>query len=348
MAAIISYFYGTNSAGIQIKYYIVENKSGARVVLSQLGASVVSIIVPDKNGKMRDVVLGYKGIGGYETDGAYFGATVGRCCGRIRNGKFKLNGQEFNLPINNGPNHLHGGVKSFSRRVWDSRVQDDDVIFTLNVPDGDEGYPGNMTVMVRFSFDNENILTINYSAISDKDTLCNITSHSYFNLDGHTGGSINEHTLKINANSYIPVDEFLIPTGEIRNVTGTPFDFRKGKKISEGLKENHKQLEIAKGFDHSFIIDKEERTLGLLATAESEESGIKLECYSTQPILHLYTANYVHVLNGKKNASYEEYSGFCFETQGYPDAVNHPEFPSNILKANERYNQTTKFVFTVK
>lgn len=346
MAAIISYLYGKTSDGKDVKYYIVENKRGARVVLSQLGASIVSILVPDKYGKMRDVVLGYRGVTEYEENDTYFGATVGRCCGRIQNGKFVLNDKEYNLPVNNGKNHLHGGFKSFSRRVWDSRVDGDDVVFTLNVSDGEEGYPGNMIVKARYSFDNENVLTINYSAVSDEDTLCNITGHSYFNLNGHTGGTIKEHSLQINADRYIPLDESLIPTGKIKAVANTPFDFRKDKKIASGLNKDDEQLQIAKGFDHSFVVNKEKSGLSLMATAFSEHSGIKMECFSTQPVLHLYTANYVDERHGKLNAFYEAYSGFCFETQGYPDAVNHPKFPTNILKANQKYNQTTKFVFT--
>lgn len=347
MAAIIIYSYEINSEGNWVKCYKIENRNGASVTVCQLGASITSIKVPDKNRELRDVVLGYRHIDGYEKDGAYFGATVGRCCGRIRNGRFTLNNQEYRLPVNNGPNHLHGGVKSFSRRVWDGKVEGDDVIFTLKVADNDEGYPGNMTVQVKFTFDNDNVLTVEYSAVSDKDTLCNLTSHSYFNLNGHTGGRIDNHSLKINADSYIPVDESLIPTGEILKVENTPFNFTEKKKIADGLEQKHQQLDVAKGFDHSFVIKKEENTLGLCATAESDESGIKLDCYSTQPILHLYTANYVDVKEGKKDASYDEYSGFCFETQGYPDAINHPEFPSNVLKANAEYKQTTKFAFSV-
>lgn len=347
MAAIISYYYELNSEGRWVKCHKIENKNGASVTLCQLGASIMSIKVPDKYGELRDVVLGYSHIGGYENDGAYFGATVGRCCGRISNGRFVLNNKEYNLPINNGPNHLHGGIKSFSRRVWNSVVDGDEVVFSLVVADNDEGYPGNMKVQVRFAFDNDNVLTINYTAVSDKDTLCNLTSHSYFNLNGHTSGKIDNHYLEINSDSYIPVDENLIPTGEILKVENTPFNFTEKKKIADGFAQKHQQLDVAKGFDHSFVIKKEENTLGLCATAESEESGIKLDCYSTQPILHLYTANYVDVKEGKTDASYDEYSGFCFETQGYPDAINHPEFPSNILKANAKYNQTTKFAFSV-
>lgn len=346
-AAIIIYKYGEDSKGKGVNYYKIENANGASVTLNQLGASIVSIRVPDKNGELRDVVLGYQGLEGYEYDGAYFGATVGRCCGRIRNGKFTLNNKEYHLTINDKPNHLHGGMRGFSRRIWDARVRGDDVIFFLKVDNNDEGYPGNMTVEARFSFDDSNVLTVEYSAVSDQDTLCNITSHSYFNLNGHTNGSINNNSLKFNANSFIPVDNTLIPTGEIRKVENTAFDFRNFRKISDGLAQGHEQIDLAKGYDHSFVIDKKENTLGLCATAVSEESGIKLECYSTQPIVHLYTGNYVHVKKGKKEASYLEYSGFCFETQGYPDAINHPEFPSNVLKANEKYKQTTKFAFSV-
>ena len=299
-AAIIIYTYGEDSKGKGVNYYKIENANGASVTLSQLGASIVSIRVPDKKGELRDVVLGYAGLEGYEYDGAYFGATVGRCCGRIRNGKFTLNNKDYQLTTNDNHNHLHGGIKSFSRRIWDAMVRGDNVIFSLKVEDNDEGYPGNMTVEAKFSFDDNNVLTVEYSAVSDKDTLCSITNHSYFNLNGHTGGLIKNHSLKINANSFIPVDETLIPTGEICKVENTAFDFRNHRKIDDGFEQGHEQIDLARGYDHSFVIDKEENTLGLCATAESEESGIKLECYSTQPIVHLYTGNYVYVKKARK------------------------------------------------
>ena len=227
------------SKGENTHLYTIENNSGASVTLCDLGASVVSIKVPDKNASIRDVVLGYEHIDGYEFDGTYFGATVGRCCGRIAYGKFTLNGEDYQLPVNNGSNHLHGGFNSFSRKVWLAIVDDkvpNTVLFMLDSPDGDEGYPGNMKVFVRYTFDDENVLTIKWSAVSDKDTICNLTNHSYFNLNGHKSGKVTEnHKLKINANFFIPINSNLNPTGEITSVKNTPFDFTEPKLIGNGI-----------------------------------------------------------------------------------------------------------------
>ena len=348
MAMITSYFLGNDSAGKAVNHYVIENSKGAKVVLSQLGAAIVSIIVPDKNGEMKDVVLGYNNVHGYETGEEYFGETVGRCCGRIQNARFILNGKEYFLPNNNGKNHLHGGIKGFSRKVWDCEVQDDKVIFSLHSADGEEGYPGNMTVTVTYLFDGDCKLYIHYTAVSDKDTICNLTNHSYFNLNGHESGDICGHTLQIHADTYLPLTNTLIPVGESEKVENSPFDFRNRKSIGEDISKNHSQLILAKGYDHSFVLKKEDEPLTLAAIAVGEKSSIRLECYTTNPILHLYTANYVDCKSGKDGFCYGENSGFCFETQGYPDAINHPNFPSTILKAGEQYKQLTVFQFSLE
>ncbi|MBQ8539795.1 MAG: galactose mutarotase [Ruminococcus sp.] len=347
MAIITTHPFGTDKNGNMVNCYSIINKNGASVTLSSLGASVVSIKVPDKNGVMTDVVLGYDTLEGYEKGTEYFGATVGRCSGRIKKGSFSLNRKKYSLPINNGNNHLHGGFDSFSRKMWDIKMDRGDVVFTLLSPDGDEGYPGEMKVTVRYTFDDNNVLTIKYSAISDQDTICNLTNHSYFNLNGHNTASIDDTLLSINASKFIELNNELIPTGKILDTENTPFDFANKKSLSEALKEDHPQLTTAKGFDHSFISPKGKNILSFMASATGLKSGITLDCYSTQPILHLYTANYVDTDNGKNRACYKNYSGFCMEAQGYPDAVNQKAFPSTILKANTEYKQTTKFAFSV-
>ena len=347
MATITSYFFGNDLAGNAVHHYAIENSKGAKVVLSQLGAAIVSIIVPDKNGQMKDVVLGYNSVHGYETGEEYFGETVGRCCGRIQNAKFILNGKEYFLSKNSGKNHLHGGVKGFSRKVWDCEVHDDKVIFSLFSADGEEGYPGNMTVTVTYLFDDDCKLYIHYKAVSDRDTVCNLTNHSYFNLNGHESGNICGHTLQIYSDTYLPLTNNLIPIGKSESVDNSPFDFRSGKAIGVSINKNHSQLIIAKGYDHSFVLKKEEESISLAASAVGDKSGIRLDCYTTNPILHLYTANYVNCKNGKGGLSYGENSGFCFETQGYPDAINHPNFPTTILKAGEQEKQLTVFQFSL-
>ena len=346
MAIISKYFFGYNAEGNEVNHYVIENSKGSKVVISQLGAAIVSIIVPDKKGDMKDVVLGYNDVNGYETGEEYFGATVGRCCGRIQNAQFILNGQEYLLSKNNGKNHLHGGVKSFSRKVWDCEQQKDKLVFSLKSKDGEEGYPGNMSISVAYSFDDSNKLFVEYKAVSDKDTICNLTNHAFFNLNGHETTNILGHHLKINAKKYIPLNNNLIPNGEIESVIKTPFDFIDSKQILDGIKQQHKQLTIGKGFDHSFVLDKEKDKLVLAATAVGEKTGIRLDCYTTNPILHLYTGNYVNRPLGKDNVCYGENSGFCFETQGYPDAINQSNFPTTVLKAGETYTQTTIFCFS--
>ncbi|MBR2871624.1 MAG: galactose mutarotase [Clostridia bacterium] len=346
MSNISKYFFGYNAEGNAVNHYVIENIKGSKVVISQLGAAIVSIIVPDKKGEMKDVVLGYNDVNGYETGEEYFGATVGRCCGRIQDAKFILNGKEYLLPKNNGKNHLHGGIKSFSRKVWDCEQQNDKLIFSLKSTDGEEGYPGNMFVSVVYSFDDSNRLYIEYNAVSDKDTICNLTNHTFFNLNGHETANILRHLLKINAKKYIPLNDNLIPKGEIESVINTPFDFIDSKPILDGIKQKHQQLTIGKGFDHSFVLDKEKDKLVFAATAVGEKTGIRLDCYTTNHILHLYTGNYVNRPLGKNNVSYGENSGFCFETQGYPDAINQPNFISTKLKAGETYKQITTFKFS--
>lgn len=335
------------SSGQMAHFYRIENASGASVTLCDYGASVISLLVPDRQKQLRDVVLGYAHVKGYETGGEYFGETVGRCCNRICHGQFTLNGQQIQLNCNEGKNHLHGGYRSLSRRIWQAECSGNSVAFTTESPDGEEHYPGNLQVTVTYTFDDTNTLTIAYDAVCDKDTICNLTNHSYFNLDGHQSGTLAHHMLKLFADSYIPIDRTSIPLGEIAPVAGTPFDFRAYKPIPAAFQEDCVQIQNAAGVDHSFAVRSD---APIQAEAYSTESGIRLTCKTTQPAIHVYTANSVEIPAdlGKDGCAYGKRSAFCLETQNFPDAINHPNFPSPILRANIPYRQKTQFHFSQK
>ncbi|MCD8203932.1 MAG: galactose mutarotase [Coprobacillus sp.] len=322
--------------------YRITNSKGAYIELTNLGATITSIVVPDRNGKLTDVTLSYSNREGFLESDCYFGASVGRVAGRIAYGHFTLNNKEYNLAINNGVNHLHGGVRSFSRRTWNAKVTPKGVKMSLISPSGEEGYPGTLSVDISFSFDDSNSLLIDYRAVSDEDTLVNLTNHTYFSLSGEATNSILDNQLKIDASSYIEVDPNMIPTVS-KSVVDTPFDFRKFKEIGKDIAADNAQFHIAQGYDHSFILN-ESKT----AYAYSPKTGIYLTCTTDYPILHIYTSNFVSVKNGKHNHSYGRYSGFCFETQLYNDAVNHPEWPQYTLHKGELYHHFTRFSFTTK
>ncbi len=326
----------------------VRSEGGMSVTLCDFGATVVSLCVPDRDGALRDVVLGYQHIAEYETDDTYFGASVGRCCNRICEGRFSMDGETYRLPRNSPPNHLHGGVRGFSRRVWAYTLLENGVQFRLSSPDGEEGYPGNMTATATMTLDDENTFTITYRAVCDKNTVCNLTNHVYFNLNGHQNGTIAEQELLIRADHYLPIDENSIPTGEIASVAHTPFDFTRWKSIGDGLQQPSEQLVLARGFDHTFVLRHADAAQAD-AVARSKSSGIQMECRTTQNGIQLYTANYVEVPaeKGKENTAYHEKSAFCLETQNFPDAVNHSNFPSAILQAGREYCETTSFRFSV-
>ena len=292
------------------------------------------------------VLVSRECLSGYETGGEYFGASVGRCCNRIREGAFTLNGVSYQLAVNDGTNHLHGGNRSFSRRLWNASCAENRVVFQLESPNGEEQYPGNMQVTATYTWDDTNTLTIAYDAICDQDTLCNLTNHTYFQLDGEGSGSIEKQQLLVRANAYLPTDQTSIPTGEIVPVAETPFDFTAYRSIGEALEGKHEQLTYASGIDHSYVVDSH---APFQAAAYSAESGIGLTCTTTQPAVHVYTGNFVHVPEslGKNGHRYTARSGFCLETQNYPDAIHHPNFPTPILPANTPYRQVTTFHFSL-
>ncbi len=339
-----------NSLGQLCHRYTLINKNGATAELCDLGASILSVIVPDRDGTLRDVALGFDHIEGYEFGDTFFGATVGRCCARIRAGHFTLNGKEYQMVINNDTNHLHGGIRGWGRLLWQAETRDNQVLFTLTSPDGDENYPGTMQVSALYTWDDDNCLTIEYRATTDTDTLCNMTNHVAFNLNGHDAGTVADHHLTLHGSHYIPLQPDVTPTGEIAPVADTPFDFTQGAVLSTLLDSSHPQLIPGHGLDHMFVVDKEKGALALAGTVRSSESGIVLDCYTTQPGLHIYSGNFLNVPagDGKNGAAYGKQTGICLETQGYPNAINEPNFPSVVLKVGEEYRHVTKYRFGVE
>jgi len=327
--------------------YFLHN-GALTAAITNYGARVVSLIVPDKNGNPTDVVLGYDSIGKYlHQPETYFGAIVGRYGNRIAHGKFPLNGKEYTLFKNNGPNTLHGGKKGFGAVVWEARKPDTSTLqLTYLSKDGEEGYPGNLSVTVTYRLDS-NGLRISYDATTDKPTVLNLTNHAYFNLNGQGSGTVNNHLLGINAGRYTPVDSTLIPTGKLDSVGGTPFDFRKAIAIGARVNDSaNQQIRFGKGYDHNFVLDK---TSGPAAVVTGDLSGITLTVFTDQPGIQFYGGNFMQGTNPLKGGHTDEYrTAFCLETQHFPDAPNEPSFPSSELKPGEKYHSETMFAFSVK
>jgi aldose 1-epimerase len=345
--------FGKTEDGKEAQLYTLTNKQGAQVSITDFGGTVVSLKVADRNGKLGDVVLGYDAPKDYELGKAYFGGTIGRYGNRIAHGQFTLDGKQYTLAKNDGANHLHGGIRGFNKVLWtaaDVSTQDAGSLrLTYLSKDGEEGYPGNLSVQVTFTLTDANELKIDYTASTDKDTVANLTNHSYFNLAGT--GTILDHQLTLSAGRFTPVDAGLIPTGELRTVQGTPFDFRTatviGARINQGDDE---QLKLGKGYDHNWILDKTtDIKLSLAAKVSEPTTGRILEVWTTEPAIQFYSGNFLDgSAHGKGGKPYEFRSGFCLETQHYPDSPNHPDFPSTTLKVGTRYNSTTVFKFTAK
>jgi len=337
--------------GKQTALYILKN-GNMQVLVTNYGARVVSIIVPDKNDKPTDVALGYASVQPYAEGGdTYFGAIVGRYGNRIAKGKFKLNGKEYMLATNNGVNSLHGGNKGFSRVVWDAQqTSDSSVTLTYVSKSGEEGYPGNLTSKVTYIVGKNNQLKINYEATTDSATVLNLTNHTYFNLNGQGSGTINDHLVMINASTYTPVDSTLIPTGKIEPVKGTPFDFTIATAIGSRVNDSsNTQIKYGRGYDHNFVLNTKGNINEKAAEVVGDESGIVMDVYTTQPGLQFYGGNFMdgsHTLKGGKKDDHR--NAFCMETQHYPDSPNQPNFPSTELKPGEKYSSTTIYSFSVK
>ncbi|MDY4488259.1 MAG: aldose epimerase family protein [Candidatus Limivicinus sp.] len=343
-------FFGRTKDGRQVCLYKLTNSKGASVTLSDYGARIVSLCVPDRNGVLDDVTLGYADIASYEQNNGYFGAVVGRCANRLRNASFQLNGRRYALPANNmGVNTLHGGFNGFDKKVWDAQSSEMSVRFSCFSADGEEGFPGNLQVSVEYRFTDENELQLSYEAKSDQDTLVNLTNHAYFNLDGHKGEKASRQILTIDADFYTPVNQYLQLTGEVLSVAGTVFDFRRPHRIDLFIDDAHPQLRIAGGYDHTFVMRKSERgAFERAAELYSPASGRYMEVYTTQPGMQFYSGNNITCREGKNGAVYEKRQGICLETHSFPDAMANPHFPSPILRAGESFRQVTSYKFGVR
>jgi len=343
--------FGKMADGKLIDLYTLTNKQGMRVAITNYGGIVVSIVAPDRNGKPGDVVLGFDNLDAYLAKEPYFGALIGRYGNRIGNARFKLNGGEYKLPANDGPNSLHGGVQGFDKRVWTAREirgEHPALELTYLSKDGEEGYPGNLSAKVVYSLTDDNALKIDYTATTDKDTVLNLTNHSYFNLAGEGNGNILKHQIMINAGSFTPIDGTLIPTGELRKVDGTPFDFRQPVSIGARIDADDEQIKYGKGYDHNFVLNRSGASLSLAARVTDPESGRVLEVLTTQPGLQFYTGNFLDgSIHGKGGKPYGRRSAFCLETQHFPDSPNKPSFPSTVLKPGQTYRESTVYRFSV-
>jgi aldose 1-epimerase len=341
--------FGKTADGKTVHEYTLTNKNGMIVKLSTRGATITQIHVPDKDGKLADVVLGFDNVAGYESDdNQYFGNTTGRVCNRIAKGKFTLDGKEYQLAINNDPNHLHGGVKrSLDKVVWKAAKakQGNGVSFRYTSPDGEEGYPGKLKVTVNYALTDTNQLRINFRAKTDKATPVNLTNHAYFNLAGAGSKTVLDHLLTLNADKYTPTDETLIPTGKIESVEGTVLDFRKPTRIGERIKSLDETAAI--GYDHNFVLNRKDDKLSLAATLHDPSSGRVLKVLTTDPGVQFYSGNFLNGQKGKGGKTYAHRSALCLETQHHPDSINHENFPSTVLKPGETYKHTQVYAFSV-
>jgi len=343
--------FGGELDGKKVELFTLKNESGMTVQITNFGGRVVDLWVPDKNGKMEDVVLGYATLDGYlQSNEIYFGTLVGRYGNRIGQARFAIGDSVYVLAANNGANHLHGGVKGFNNVVWDA-VQNDESTLLLSYlsPDGEEGYPGNLQVNVTYELTSDNELKIEYRATTDKATPVNLTHHSYFNLKGAGVGDINDHLLMINAAAFTPVDSGLIPTGEIASVEGTPFDFRQPTAIGARVNEDHQQLKYGLGYDHNWVLTPADSGLTLAARVVEPVSGRTMEVYTNEPGIQFYGGNFLNGQDtGKNGMVYHHRGALCLETQHFPDSPNQPQFPSTLLEPGQEYYSVCIYKFGVE
>jgi Galactose mutarotase and related enzymes len=333
----------------QVKSFTLENRSGAKVVLCNVGAGIISVVVPDKDGRMADVALGYGDLQSYFCDGPCMGKVPGRYANRIAGGKFTLDGKEYSLAINNGPNHLHGGPgeQCYASRIWHGAQRDNEVFFTLESPDGDAGYPGKVRAEAHYSWSEDNVLTLELMATSDARTIINLTNHAYFNLKGESAGNVGDHKLMLYASRYLPTDETLIPTGEMAPVKGTPMDFTESTLLGSRLHDDFPALNYGKGYDNCFVVDDYiEGTVRKVAELTSEEGGRKLTVSTDAPGIQIYTGNWLSGCpKSKSGKEYQDYDGVALECQAFPDSPNRPHFPFKALEKGGTYRNTIIFDF---
>jgi aldose 1-epimerase len=343
--------FGRTTDGVSVDLYVLTNATGSKAMVTNYGAILTELHVPDHNGKLGDVVLGFSKLEDYLAGHPFFGATVGRVTNRIAKGKFTLDGKEYSLAVNNGPNSLHGGKKGFDKVVWKAEPvaasNAASVAFTYLSPDGEEGYPGNLTVTVTYTLTDKNEVKIDYRATTDKATPVNLTNHSYFNLAGEGTGDILDHELMLMADRHTPADSTLIPTGEISPVAGTPLDFTKPTTI--GARIAALKDYPGGGYDHNYVLNSGGKKLALAARVVEPKTGRVMEMLTTEPGVQLYTGNFLDGKHkGKKGTPYKKHAGFCLEAQNFPDAANKPQFPSVILRPGQTYSQTTVYQFSTK
>jgi len=334
--------------GKPVHLFYLKNKNGAEAAITNFGGRLVSLRVPDRQGKMTDVVVGFNSLKDYQRAGSFYGASIGRYGNRIARGTFTLAGNTYTLPINNGKNTLHGGKAGFDSHIWDAKMLNgQSVQLSLISPDGDQGFPGKMNVKVTYTLQDNNSLKISYEATTDKPTVVNLTNHTYWNLNGCGSGSILNHTLQISADKFTPVDRTLIPTGQLPLVAGTPFDFRKPNTIGARINNANEQLKNGKGYDHNFVLNPHDMNIPV-ATATGDKSGIIMQVYTQEPGLQFYSGNFMKGANTVKGGGSDGYrNGFCLETQHFPDSPNRPNFPSTELKPGQVYKTETIYKFTV-
>ena len=345
--------FGKAEDGAAVHLYTLTNGNGMKVQITNYGGIVTSLLAQDKNGNLSDVVLGYDNLEGYLKNNPYFGGVIGRYGNRIAKGKFTLNGKSYSLATNNGPNHLHGGVKGFDKVVWtakETRSKDGvglELVYLSK--DGEEGYPGNLSVKVNYTLTNDNALRIDYEAKTDQPTIVNLTNHSYFNLKDAGASPILDHELMLDADYFTPVDETLIPTGELRPVPGTPFDFTTQAKIRDRINAEDEQLKFGLGYDHNFVLNGKAGELRLVGKLSESTTGRILQIWTTEPGIQFYSGNFLDgAITGKNGTVYHYRHGLCLETQRYPDSPNQPDFPSTVLNPGDLYQTTTTYKFLVE
>ncbi|MDR1743475.1 MAG: galactose mutarotase [Dysgonamonadaceae bacterium] len=338
--------------GKETGLFVLRNKNGCELAVTNYGAKIVSLSVPDKAGQLIDVVTGHDSIDDYLSSAEpYFGAVCGRTGNRIAKGKFSLDGKEYSLAINNGPNNLHGGLKGFNAVVWDvEKVSGNSIELFYLSRDGEEGFPGNLSTTVVYTLTDDNSVEINYQATTDKPTILNLTNHSYFNLSGAGDPSIGDHILTLESDYYLPTDETAIPYGKPEKVEGTPMDFTTPHAIGERINDDFQQLVFGKGYDHTFVLNRKgEKEYARFGVCYSPKTGIKMEMFTSEPGVQIYTGNWMTgKLIGKNGQRYPERAAVCFETQHYPDSINHPDYPSVVLRPGEIFESKTRYKFLVE
>ncbi len=350
-SSISKHGYGTTRDGKAVDEYTLTNAKGMVIKIITLGGIITAVHAPDRSGKLADVVLGCNNVADYETKSSYFGALIGRYGNRIGKGSFTLEGKPYSLAVNDGPNSLHGGLKGFDKQVWAAKEVKSDTGVGLELsylsPDGEEGYPGNLSVTVTYTLTDDNAIQINYSASTDQATVLNLTNHSYFNLSGSGSGTIYHHIVQINADRYTPVNNALIPTGELAPVAGTPFDFRSPKVINGGLRSSHQQMVYGRGYDHNFVLNRRSSSgLEMAARVYDPTTGRALEVWTTEPAIQFYTGNFLDgTVVGSSGALIRQGDALCLETQHYPDSPNQSNFPTTTLNPGDTYQTTTVYKF---